>query len=123
MHHMAKNNESEFRSARTTIYVTESMMKRIDDYKWSRKIKPQNQAIVELIDAGLKAFEEGDYDLFFVNKDGERLTVPDKPSKRDLIVANAIHSLQPNVVCALVSLIQALGESEAQDSDGQETES
>lgn len=120
---MAKNNESEFRSARTTIYVTESMMKRIDDYKWSRKIKPQNQAIVELIDAGLKAFEEGNYDLFFVNKDGERLTVPDEPSKRDLIVANAIHSLQPNVVCALVSLIQALGESEAQDSDGQETES
>lgn len=117
-----KNNQAQIgKNKRFSIYLTEDMARRIDDYRFSRRIAAHSQAVCELIEAGLKVFEENKDGAFFLGINDGQFTIPDEPTERDLIVARAVNSLDPSVFRALEAFLQAIGASEEQNPDGRET--
>lgn len=119
-----KNNQTQSgKNKRFSIYLTEDMARRIDDYRFSRRIAAHSQAVSELIEAGLRVFEEKKDGAFFLGINDGQFTIPDEPTERDLIVARAVNSLDPSVFRALEAFLQAIGVSEEQNLDGRETES
>lgn len=81
-----KSNQAQNgKNKRFSIYLTEDMARRIDDYRYSRRIASYSQAVCELIEAGLKAFEERDESAFFLGVKDGRLTIPDEPTERDIL--------------------------------------
>lgn len=119
-----KNNQTQnSKNRRFSIYLTEDMARRIDDYRFSRRIAAHSQAVSELIEAGLRVFEEKKDGAFFLGINDGQFTVPDEPTERDLIVARAVNSLDPSVFHALEAFLQALRASEEQNPDGRGTES
>ena len=117
-----KNNQTQVgKNKRFSIYLTDDMARRIDDYRFSRRIAAHSQAVSELIDAGLKVFEEKKDGAFFLGINDGRFTIPDEPTERDLIVARAVNSLSPDVLRGLEGFLQSIRESEEQSPDDCET--
>lgn len=117
-----KNNQTQNgKNKRFSIYLTEDMARRIDDYRFSRRIAAHSQAVSELIEAGLKVFEDNKDGAFFLGINDGQFTIPDEPTERDLIVARAVNSLDPSVFHALEAFLQAIRASEEQNPDDRET--
>ena len=118
-----KSNQAQNgKNKRFSIYLTEDMARRIDDYRYSRRIAAHSQAVCELIEAGLKAFEEKDESAFFLGVKDGRLTIPDEPTERDLLVAKTINSLSPDVFRGLEAFLRVVKESEESSLGDRETE-
>ena len=110
------------KNKRFSIYLTEDMARRIDDYRYSRRIPAHSQAICELIEVGLRVFEENKASAFFLGMNGQ-FTIPDEPTERDLIVARVVNSLNPDVLRALEAFLQVAITAGVQNPDSRETES
>lgn len=96
-----------------------ALQEQFDNYRYGRRVS-QNQAAIELIEAGLKALEKDGVVNFMTLIDDKRPAENGEPSAQDVQLAQMISALEPGAYQAICHVVQAFqsGESQGHDESG-----